>query len=196
MPNPQALMKLLFSSADLGEVGQLVKRLVWSCIPCAVCRDPANACLSVWIQQDADYPLALRIFTQRKGPRPLPRWAWVFDPDLPAKKGSALAVGKGTEKGSSGTSPSVRRTGWVWENPGPQPYKNEGRILLPTRKTEASAPLSWLMLPSLPPGQSTGRQESLPEVTPPQARRAEADDIGAGAPMEFDAGIPDPMLPK
>jgi hypothetical protein len=196
MPNLVEQMKLLFSSADLGEVGQLVKRLVWARIPCAVCRDAVNAYLSVWIQQDVDYPLALRIFTHRDRPRPLPRWACVFDTDLPANKGSASHAANGSVSGSSSANCPVSRTGFVWANPGPQKYNNENRILRPTTKPEAAAPLAWLMLPSLPHGRSTRAPERLPEATPPRAGRADTSHIPAEEPVAPDAGIPGVLLPK
>jgi hypothetical protein len=85
-----ARMKLLFSSSDLGELGRLVKRLVWARIPCAVCKDPINSHLSVWIQRDIDFPLALHVFTNRDAPRRLPHWARALDSALPATNGIEL----------------------------------------------------------------------------------------------------------
>ena len=77
-------MKMLFSSPDLAELGRLVKRLVWARIPCAVCKEPVNSQLSIWIQRDIDFPLALRVFTHRDAPYRLPHWARALDSDLPA----------------------------------------------------------------------------------------------------------------
>jgi hypothetical protein len=86
-------MKLLFSSPDLGELGGLVKRQVWARIPCAVCKAPVNSHLSVWIQRDIDFPLALHIFTHRHAPCRLPHWARALDAPLPAANGIEAADG-------------------------------------------------------------------------------------------------------
>ena len=103
-------MKMLFSSPDLEELGRLVKRLVWAHIPCAVCKDSINSHLSVWIQQDIDFPLALHVFTNRDAPRRLPQWAHIFDPALPGTNeiefsGGLLAPAKEpTWTGTAGTT--------------------------------------------------------------------------------------------
>lgn len=86
-------MKLLLSSPDLEELGRLVTRLVWARIPCAVCREPLNSYLGVWIQRDIDVPLALHVLANQKTPRRLPHWAGVFGPDLPATNGIELRSG-------------------------------------------------------------------------------------------------------
>ena len=83
-------MKLLCSSPDLGELEGLLKRLVAVGIPCAVCKDSPNSQLSVWIQQDHDFPLALRIFSSRATPRRLPHWACALDSPPPAAKKPVL----------------------------------------------------------------------------------------------------------
>ena len=72
-------MKLLCTSSDLGELEALVKRLVRIGIPCGVCKEPNSSRLSVWIQQDEDFPLALRIYANRPTPRRLPHWACLLD---------------------------------------------------------------------------------------------------------------------
>ena len=77
-------MKLLISSCDFEDLGRVVKRLVCACIPCAVCQDPIPSHLSVWVQQDIDFPLALRVVMNRGTPRPLPHWARIYDSPLPA----------------------------------------------------------------------------------------------------------------
>lgn len=77
-------MKLLCSSSDLRELEGLIKRLVCVGIRCAVSKDSSSSYLSVWVQQDSDFPLALRIFTSRSTPRPVPHWASVLDVPLPA----------------------------------------------------------------------------------------------------------------
>jgi hypothetical protein len=99
------IMKLLFSSPDLGELEGLVKRLVWARIPCAICKDPVDAHLSVWIQKDIDFPSALHVFTHRNAPRPLPHWAQVFDSALPP------TVGMEIQEGSLVQSSAPTRTG-------------------------------------------------------------------------------------
>lgn len=77
-------MKLLIHSSELKDLERAVKRLVCACIPCAVCKDAGSAHLSVWIQQDNDFPLALRV-VMNGGTRPsLPHWARVFDSLPPA----------------------------------------------------------------------------------------------------------------
>lgn len=78
------------ASSDLGELQSLVKRLLHIGIPCAVCKDSINSQLSVWIQQDNDFPLALKIFVEQDKPRPLPHWARVLDLVPPATGDSAL----------------------------------------------------------------------------------------------------------
>jgi hypothetical protein len=80
-------MKLLLSSPDLGDLARIVRKLVWSSIPCAVCKDQGPSPFSLWIQQDTDFPLALRLAAGRDKPRSLPHWARVFDPPpLPRKR--------------------------------------------------------------------------------------------------------------
>ena len=94
-------MKLLCASSDLGELGGLVKRLVRIGIPCAVCKDSSGSHLSVWIQQDCHFPMALRISVERDKPRPLPPWANLLDLDVPAKEDPAVAASEGcTEPGT------------------------------------------------------------------------------------------------
>ena len=90
-------MKLLISSADLDDLQRVVKRLVWARIPCAVCRGPSNASLSVWIQRDIDFPLALRVVTNREGRPRLPHWARALEPALPAPKRSGLPATNGID---------------------------------------------------------------------------------------------------
>ena len=85
-------MKLLVSSDDLEDLERVVKRLVWACIPCAVCKEPGSSQLSVWIQQDLDFPLALRISVSRGAPRRLPHWARVFDSAAPPTREMGLAT--------------------------------------------------------------------------------------------------------
>jgi hypothetical protein len=110
------LMKLLCSSPDLEELAELVKKLVWAYIPCAVCKDPINSQLSLWIQQDIDFPLALRIYAKRQAPRRLPHWACVFDPTLTATNAMKtpsvrFAGSKGLARTESGMSDGLRVRG-------------------------------------------------------------------------------------
>jgi hypothetical protein len=58
-------MKLLCVSSDRSQLVWLLKRLLCCRIPCAVCKGETDAELSVWIQQDLDFPLALKIFADR-----------------------------------------------------------------------------------------------------------------------------------
>ncbi len=87
-------MKLLFSTADRGELGRLIKGLLWARIPCAVCRDPVKSHLSVWIQRDEDFPLALHVFTHRHTTHRLPHWARALDPAPPARRGLERLSGR------------------------------------------------------------------------------------------------------
>ncbi len=83
-------MRVLCSSSDLSELTELVKRLLSLGIPCAVCKDGGNSQLTVWIQQDDDFPLALKIYVERKAPRPLPPWASLLDAPAPVAKECAV----------------------------------------------------------------------------------------------------------
>ena len=109
-------MKLLCASSDLGELGGLVKRLVRIGIPCAVCKDSSGSQLSVWIQQDCHFPMALRISVERDKPRPLPPWANLLDLDVPANEDPAVAAaedctGPGTEAKNSASVVVVQSKG-------------------------------------------------------------------------------------
>ena len=86
----QGRMKLLCSSSDLRELEGLIKRLVCVGIRCAVSKDSGDSHHSVWVQQDSDFPLALRIFTNRSTPRPVPHWASLLDVPLPAVEKPAV----------------------------------------------------------------------------------------------------------
>jgi len=110
-------MKLLCASSDLQELTWLVKRLVHSGIPCGVCRDSSNSHLSVWIQQDGDFPLALRIFARRDRPRRLPHWAELLDAPVPATKQSALPATKDAAAGAAGGSDPPRGVGFPSKGP-------------------------------------------------------------------------------
>ncbi len=82
-------MKLLICSTDLDDLERVVKRLVCARIPCAVCKDPGSFRISVWIQQDFDFPLALRAVANREARARLPHWARVLEWTPPAVKDSA-----------------------------------------------------------------------------------------------------------
>jgi hypothetical protein len=133
-------MKQLCSSSDLRELTELVQRLVVLGIPCAVCKDGGSSQVSVWIQQDHDFPLALKIYVERKAPQPVPPWAYLIDAPEPAAEESAVAgVGETGLHHTAGTSgPSVvfvqtrgrTRTGSVertQEAGGRQPRRTERR---------------------------------------------------------------------
>lgn len=89
------------SSSDLRELEGLVKRLVCVGIPCGVGKDPSTSHLSVWIQQDSDFPLALRIFASRATPRRLPHWACVLDSPAPVVKNSAAPATKNSARAAT-----------------------------------------------------------------------------------------------
>jgi hypothetical protein len=88
-------MKQLCSSSDLRELTELVKRLVRIGIPCAVCKDGGGSQVSVWIQQDNDFPLALKIYVEGKAPKPVPPWAYLIEVPLPEAEVSAVPAGGG-----------------------------------------------------------------------------------------------------
>ena len=87
-------MKLLISSADLDDLERVVKRLVRACIPCAVCKDPVSSHLSVWIQQDIDFPLALRVVMNRDKRSGIPHWARVYESASPAANVRASSIAR------------------------------------------------------------------------------------------------------
>ena len=76
----------------LRELTELLKRLLRVGIPCALCKDSGNSQLSVWIQQDTDFPLALKMFGERKAPRPVPPWACLMGVPLPASEDRAVSA--------------------------------------------------------------------------------------------------------
>ena len=88
-------MKLLITSTDLDDLGRLVKRLVWARIPCAVCKDPGTSHLSVWIQRDIDFPLAMRAVVNREERPRLPHWARALEPAPTVTERSALRATNG-----------------------------------------------------------------------------------------------------
>ena len=90
-------MKLLITSTDLDDLGRIVKRLVCARIPCAVCKDPGSSRLSVWIQRDIDFPLALRVVVNREERPRLPHWARALESALTVTKRSALPATNGIE---------------------------------------------------------------------------------------------------
>ena len=88
-------MKLLITSTDLDDLERVVKRLVWARIPCSVCKDPASSHLSVWIQRDIDFPLALRVAANREERPRLPHWARALEPASNVAERSALRATNG-----------------------------------------------------------------------------------------------------
>src|SRR5512144_1500498 len=82
-------MKLLCSSSYLKELEVIAKKLICVGIPIAVFRDSSDAPLGIWIQQAADFPLALRLLVNREKPRDVPHWATVFDVVPPAAEPAA-----------------------------------------------------------------------------------------------------------
>jgi len=105
-------MKLLISSADLDDLERVVKRLVWARIPCAVCKDCISSYLSVWIQRDIDFPLALRVVMNRGGRPRLPYWARALESALAETKPSALPATKEIEP-SRGLAVQSKAPSWT-----------------------------------------------------------------------------------
>ena|SRR5215467_847340 len=75
-------MRVLYSSSDLREQTELVKRLLDRRIPCGVKRS-SNSQLSVWIQHDSNFPHAVTVFAEQKRTRPVPLWVYSLDEPLP-----------------------------------------------------------------------------------------------------------------
>lgn len=71
-------MQLLASSTDFEDLALLIKRMVRAHIPSAVSKDPGNGQLGIWVQQDCDFPLALRVASTPPRQRRLPDWAVVY----------------------------------------------------------------------------------------------------------------------
>jgi hypothetical protein len=78
-------MRVLYSSFELREHTELVKRLLDRGIPCAVFKRSGNCRLSVWIQHDSNFPQALNILADQNRARPLPPWVCVLD-EFPLEK--------------------------------------------------------------------------------------------------------------
>jgi hypothetical protein len=105
-------MKLLTSSADFDDLQRVVKRLVCAFIPCAVCKDPGSSRLSVWIQQDHDFPLALHAVMNREERARLPHWSRALEASLPTNQRSAFPVTNGIEPPRELVDQS-KRTTWT-----------------------------------------------------------------------------------
>jgi hypothetical protein len=98
-------MRLLISTTDLDDLERVVKRLVCAYIPCEVCKEPDSARLNVWVQQDVDFPLALRILVNRGVRSRLPHWARALESVLPAPRPSAAPA---TDGGAPPQGPLVQ----------------------------------------------------------------------------------------
>jgi hypothetical protein len=72
-------MRVLYSSSNLREHAELVKRLLDRGIPCAVFKSCSNSPLSVWIQHDSNFPQAVEVLADQNRARPLPAWVSVLD---------------------------------------------------------------------------------------------------------------------
>ena len=68
---------------------------MWARIPCAVCKDPGTSHLSVWIQRDIDFPLALRVIVNREERPRVPHWARALEPAVTVTERSALPATNG-----------------------------------------------------------------------------------------------------
>ncbi len=130
-------MKLLFSSRDAGAVGSLVKQLVVARIPCAVSKDPVNACQHVWVQQDIDFGCALHLLMHRSELHPVPPWASVLDPNLSPIRGHGTLLTNGTEAGSLQASRLAAEMRWGLTN-SPLPEDYPGRKSSPTAGRSAT----------------------------------------------------------
>ena len=128
-------MKLLITSSDFDDLERLVKRLVWARIPCAVRKDPGTSHLSVWIQRDIDFPLALRAVVNREERPRLPHWARALEPAPTVTDRSGLPA-------TDGIAPPqellVRSKTPTWT--GTACATNLGCVAQPTRTEE---PASW-----------------------------------------------------
>jgi len=67
-------MKLLASSADCGDLACIVERLMCAHIPCAVAKGVLKNQISVWVQRDRDFSLAVYAVVNRPGRPRLPHW--------------------------------------------------------------------------------------------------------------------------
>jgi hypothetical protein len=117
-------MRMLICSSDLEDLEQVIKRLVCACIPCAVCKEPLDSHVSVWIQQDLDFPLALRVVMNRETPRRLPHWARVYDLAVPATNGKEplnMLVVESSGPTQTGTGATTAPTGRAPATPPPIP---------------------------------------------------------------------------
>jgi hypothetical protein len=146
-------MKLLVTSTDLDDLGRIVKRLVCACIPCAVCKDPGSSHLSVWIQRDIDFPLALRVVVNREERPRLPHWARALEPALPAARRSALPAIPGIEPPQELLAQSKTPT-WTWT----ECAATLGCVAQPTRPARQ---VSWPL-----PNAYTGSDSTVDDVEP------------------------------
>jgi hypothetical protein len=72
-------MRVLYSSSNLREHAELIKRLLDRGIPCAVFKKSRNSQPSVWIQHDSNFPQAVEVFADQNRTRPLPPWLSVLE---------------------------------------------------------------------------------------------------------------------
>jgi hypothetical protein len=140
-------MKALFSSSDLTAVGQLVKRLLFARIPCAVCKDPGQSYFSVWVQQDIDFAGALGILLHRAKSRSLPHWASALEFDPGPSKGLASLAGNRTGTGSSPVSRSGISLRWSLADPVPKENAQIRGPLMGATRFGTSAPPACLSIP-------------------------------------------------
>jgi hypothetical protein len=76
---PWKQVKLLFVSSDPEEIIRTVRYLLRAGVRCAVRRERWNSCYGVWVQNEEDFPRALRIYMDCAKPHPLPPWAEVLE---------------------------------------------------------------------------------------------------------------------
>lgn len=72
-------MRLLFLSSEPAELRQTLKWLLRASIPCAVWRGDGIARYGVWVQNDEDFPKALRIRMLWAKPRPVAPWVHLLE---------------------------------------------------------------------------------------------------------------------
>ena len=87
---PWKQVKLLFVSSDSDEIIRTVRYLLRAGVRCAVRKERWNSCYGVWVQNEEDFPRALRIYLDCAKPRKLPPWAEVLE---------SLAPGSGRDAG-------------------------------------------------------------------------------------------------
>ena len=79
LSKPWKQVKLLFVSSNPEEIINTIKYLLRAGVRCAVRRERWNSCYGVWVQNEADFPRALRIYLDCCKPLPLPPLSGVLE---------------------------------------------------------------------------------------------------------------------